>query len=154
MNWLVELAVFEWTLGLAFNAADVSLFTGQAMEAIPAEVWPELRFILHPSLHRLDFEWNIPEIWLALTADPPTAVSAGRRQGSWMIWREQLVTRFRSMPVDEQQALDRLREGASFDQICEQLAALINEDEVPLRAAGLLKDWIARGLIRKAYRNE
>jgi hypothetical protein len=152
MHWLVELAVFEWTLGLAFNAADASLFTGQDMEAIPAGAWPELRFILHPSLHRLDFEWNTPEIWLALTADPPTPVSAVRGQNSsWILWREQLVTRFRSMPVDEQQALDKLSAGAGFHQICEQLATLMNEDEVPLRAAGLLKGWISRGLICKAY---
>ena len=151
MHWLVELAEFEWTLGLAFNAADVSLFSEQDMSGIPFEAWPELRFIVHPSLHRLDFEWNTPEIWLALTADPPTPVSAVRNQAGWIIWREQLVTRFRSMPVDEQQALDKACRGGSFFQICEQLATLMNEEEVPLRAAGLLKGWIAQGLIRKAY---
>ena len=154
MHWLVELAEFEWTLGLAFNAADVILFTEQDMAGIPFETWPELRFIVHPSLHRLDFEWNTPEMWLALTADPPTPVSAVRNQaGSWLIWREQLVTRFRSMPGDEQQALDKVCMGGSFYQMCEQLATLMNEEEVPLRAAGLLKGWIARGLIRKAYLN-
>lgn len=154
MHWLVELAEFEWTLGLAFNAADVILFTEQDMAEIPFEAWPELRFIVHPSLHRLEFEWNTPEMWLALTADPPTPVSAVHNQaGSWLIWREQLVTRFRSIPGDELQALDKVCMGGSFYQICEQLATLMNEEEVPLRAAGLLKGWIARGLIHKAYLN-
>ena len=155
MHWLAELAEFEWTLGLAFNAAGVSLFTEQDMAAIPAETWPELRFIVHPSLHRLDFEWNIPELWLALTADPPTPVSAVRNQaGTWLIWREQLVTRFRSMPIDEQQALDKVCEGGSFYHVCKQLATLMNEDEVSLRAAGLLKGWITQGLISRAYQNK
>jgi hypothetical protein len=125
------------------------------MAGIPFEAWPELKFIVHPSLHRLDFEWNTPELWLALTADPPTPVSARRNQaGSWLIWREQLVTRFRSMPIDEQHALDKVCGGGSFYQICEQLATLMNEDEVPLRAAVLLKGWIAQGLIHMAYRNK
>ncbi len=155
MRWLVELARFEWSLGLAFNAADVSLFTEQDMTNIPAEAWPELRFVVHPSLQRLDFEWNIPEMWQALTTDPPTPVSATRNQAaSWLIWREQLVTRFRSMPVDEQQALDKVCEGGSFYQLCEQLATLMNEAEVPLRAAGLLRGWIAQGLISRAYQRQ
>ena len=154
MHWLVELSRFEWSLGLAFNAANVSLFTEQDMAGIPAETWPELRFIIHPSLQRLEFEWNIPEMWQALTADPPTPVSAVRSQaGSWLIWREQLVTRFRSLPVDEQQALDKVCEGGSFYQVCEQLATHMNEDEVSLRAAGLLKGWITQELISRAYRN-
>ena len=148
MYWLVELTEFEWTLGLAFNAANVSVFTEQDMARIPFEIWPELRFIVHPSLHRLNFKWNIPEMWLALTSDPPTQVSAERNMDSpWLIWREQLVTRFRSMPIDERQALEKVLEGGSFNEVCEELATLMNEDDVPLRAAGLLKGWIAQGLI-------
>lgn len=155
MHWLVELTEFEWTLGLAFNASNVKLFTEQDMAKIPFEIWPELRFIVHPSLHRLNFEWNIPEMWLALTAEPPTQVNARRKlDGPWLIWREQLVTRFRSMPIDEQQALDKVLEGGSFNKVCEELATLMNEDDVPLRAAGLLKGWIAQGLIRGVHQDK
>jgi len=146
--WLRELALFEWTLGQAFDAADAPVFTEQDMTAIPYPAWPELRFIPHPSVHRLDLEWNIPEMWQALTGDPPVQVSAGRDRASpWLVWREQLVTRFRSMQVDEQRALDALRGGGRFGEICEVLATLLSEEQVPLRAAGLLKGWIAQGLI-------
>ncbi len=148
MHWLVELAQFEWTLGQAFDAADTSLFTEQDMATIPPEAWPELRFTLHPSVHRLNFEWNIPEMWQALTADNHTPVSSERDPASpWLVWREQLVTRFRSMSIDEQRALDTVCEGGSFNEVCEELATLMNEEDVPLRAAGLLKGWIAQGLI-------
>ena len=148
MHWLYELAIFEWTLGQAFDAADVTLFTEQDMAAIPPESWPELEFILHPSVHRLDFEWNVPTMWQALTDDNPTEVTAMRETASpWLVWREQLVTQYRSMPADEQRALDTLREGKCFNDICEALVTLMSEDEVPLRAAGLLKGWIAQGLI-------
>jgi len=87
-------------------------------------------------------------MWQALTADEPTPVDALRDTASpWLIWREQLITRFRSMTTDEQQALDALAAGANFNDICETLATLIPEEEVPMRAASLLKGWLAQGLI-------
>lgn len=148
VHWLYELALFERTLGQAFDAADEAIFSEQDMAGIPPEAWPELRFHMHPSVHRLDLEWNIPEIWQALTGDGPTQVTAIRESASpWLIWRDQLITRFRSMQADEQLALDKLCAGDSFNQACEVLATLIREDEVPLRAAGLLKSWMTQGLI-------
>ena len=135
-------------LGQAFDAANLSLFTEQDMATIPPKAWPELKFTLHPSVHRLDFEWNIPELWQALTDDNPTQVTAIREVASpWLVWREHLITRFRSMPIDEQRALDTLRECGSFNDVCNVLASLMSEDEVPLRAASLLKGWITQGLI-------
>lgn len=148
MYWLYELALFEWSLGQAFDVSNVAIFKVQDMASIPPDAWPELRFVMHPSVQRLDLEWNIPEMWQALTDDNPAEVTAVRETASpWLVWREQLTTRFRSMPIDEQRTLDKLCEGASFNDICEILATLMNEDEVPLHAAGLLKGWIAQGLI-------
>jgi hypothetical protein len=148
MPWLFELTLFEWTLGEAFDAADGPMLGEQALAAVAPEDWPSLRFIVHPSVQRLDLEWNVPEIWRALTGDPPTQVIAGREAaGPWLIWREQLITRFRSMPRDEQQALDTIRDGKHFDALCEVLATQMDEADVPLRAAALLKGWIAQDLI-------
>lgn len=149
MHWLYELSLFEWTLGDAFDAADDRLFSEQDMAAIPAEDWPELEFVIHPSVQRLDLEWNITEMWLALTTDEPLQINALHDTSSspWLIWREQLITRFRSMETDEQLALDALREGKNFNQICETLTSLMSEHEIPMRAATLLKGWITQGLI-------
>ena len=121
MHWLFELAEFEWTLGQAFDAANANLFTEQDMATIPPKAWPELKFNLHPSVYRLDFEWNTPELWKALTNDSPKHITATQDSSSWLIWRQQLTTRFRSLQTDEQLALDRVREGSSFDEICESL---------------------------------
>ena len=146
--WLHELALFEWTLGQAFDAADAPVFTEQEMAAISFQAWPDLRFIPHPSLHRLDLEWNIPEMWQALTDGQPVTVTAVRDSACpWLVWREQLVTRFRSLQTDEQRALDVLRGGGCFGEVCEVLATLLSEAAVPLHAAGLLKGWIGQGLI-------
>jgi len=150
MHWLHELALFEWTLGQTFDAANITPVTEQDMATIPPEDWPALKFTLHPSVHRLDFEWNTPEMWQTLTDDNPSQVTAKRETATpWLVWREQLITRFRSMQTDEQLAFDKLREGASFDEVCEVLATLMNEDEVPFHAAGLLKGWITQSLISR-----
>jgi len=146
-HWLAELARFEWTLGEAFDAADTPLFSEQQMAAIPPQHWPELSFSLHPSVQRLDLQWNAVAMWQALAAEPPIAVSAEPDAGGWLIWRQQLVTRFRSLTEDEQQALDCVRAGGCFNDLCEQLALLIDEEQVPMRAATLLKGWIVQGLI-------
>lgn len=148
MPWLYELALFEWTLGQAFDVADVALISEQQMATIPPEHWPELKFTLHPSVFRLNLAWNVVEMWQALTADEPKPFEAEHNNASpWLIWRQQLSTRFRSLPLDEQRALDALHQGANFDQICETLATVLHEDNVPQRAAGLLKGWLMQGLI-------
>lgn len=148
MPWLYELAVFDWSLGQAFDAADDDIFTEQDMATIAPESWPELKFKLHSSVQRLNFEWNIIEMWQALMAEIPTEVTATKDESSpWLVWRENLSTHFRSMEQDEKIAFDKLKQGRSFTDICESLANVINEDEVPMHAASLLKGWILQSLI-------
>lgn len=152
MPWCYELAIFEWTLGQVFDAADDKIFTQQDMSTIPAESWPDLKFTLHPSVHRLDFNWNIPEMWQALTDEEPTEITAQHATTSpWLLWREQLITRFRSIQIDELLALDKIYQGANFNDVCEALSTMIDEDNVPLHAATLLKGWITQGLICEVY---
>lgn len=150
--WLYELAVFEWSLGQAFDAADDDLFTEHDMATVAPEAWPELKFTLHASVQRLDFEWNIVELWQALTAETPTEVTATKDVSSpWLVWRENLSTHFRSMETNEQIALDKAIQGGDFSDICESLASQINEEEVPMHAASFLKTWISQGLISSIH---
>lgn len=148
MPWLSELAVFERMLGRAFDAADAPIFSEQDMAAVPAENWADLRFILHPSVRRIDCIWDTPTMWKVLTDDTPKEVIAERGESvAWLIWRQQLTTQFRSLNEDEQIVLDTLREGATFNDACVALSTLMTEDEVPLHIATLLKSWITQELI-------
>ncbi|MES9942394.1 MAG: DNA-binding domain-containing protein [Candidatus Thiodiazotropha sp. 6PLUC2] len=149
MSWLSELADFEWKLGEAFDAADCDCFEEQEMASVPAEDWPMLQFQFAPCVGRLDLKWNVPEMWKALTADPPVKIDAIQETNpsGWLIWRQDLVTRFRSLEADEQLLLDTLRSGGTFNDACELLATRIDIEVVPMRAAGLLKGWINQGLI-------
>jgi hypothetical protein len=149
MQWLAELALFEWRLGEAFDAADCQSVGESDMAAIPAHEWPKLKFGFTPSVSCMDLQWNVPVMWKALTADPPRTLDAEQAPGctAWLVWRQGLVTQFRSLELEEQLVFDALRNGATFNDACELLATRLDVDEVPLRAAVLLKTWINQGLI-------
>ena len=63
---LAEMAQFEWALRAAFDAADQRPITLAALQEIPIEQWGEMRFSLHDSVHRLNLEWNVSTLWLAI----------------------------------------------------------------------------------------
>lgn len=147
--WLAELASFEWTLRSAFDAADATRISEQDMSALAPEDWPTMRFVAHPSVRFCHASWNIAEIWKCMTADPVVEITAKPEPAHvWLIWRdEQMITRFRSMDRDEEHALACLSAGGNFDEVCQSLITFHDEDSVPLRAAGLLKNWIGQRLL-------
>lgn len=81
---------------------------------------------------------ELPEIPTPGTSEHPQ---------SWIVWRQNLKTYFRSLSVDEAWALDAARQGESFAAICEGLCEWIDAQNVALHAAGLLKLWITDGLV-------
>lgn len=149
-SWLAELAEFEWTLCDAFDAADAPLVTEQEIAGIAPERWPQLRFAVHPSLRCLKVNWNIPEIWKVLKSDNPHEVKLIPVAATgWLIWRNDLITRFRSLAEDEQAALACLCREGSFDDICQVLADFHAIEHVPLHAATYLKTWLHQGLLTR-----
>ena len=66
---------------------------------------------------------------------------------SWVLWRKQLRTYFRSLPPADACALDALREGVCFEELCERLCRWMPADQVAPHAAGLLQIWIDEHLL-------
>jgi hypothetical protein len=145
---LAELALLEWTLAEVFDAADAESTPRAAFSAIAPSAWGELRFRFHPSLRRLHLRWNAAAVWKSMSAEeaPPEPV-CGEHPVPYLLWRQHLQNYFRSMAADEAAALDAALRGDSFGQICAVLAAWLREDEIPLRAAGLLGSWADSGII-------
>jgi hypothetical protein len=145
---LAEVALLEWTLAEVFDSADAPPLQRAALSAVDASAWSELRFDFHPSLRRLWLHWNTAAVWQAMSreATPPDPV-CGDHPMPWLLWRQNLQNYFRSMPADEAAALDAALRGANFGEICVALAEWLPEDEIPLRAASLLKAWTDSGII-------
>jgi len=152
MPWLYELALFEYSLGQTFDSTDAYHYTEQDLLEHATENWPELKFRLHPSVQTLTFTWNTVEMWQTLTSDSPSSIKAKQEtNNSWLIWRDQLTTRFRSIPADEYIAFNTLRQDGNFTDICEALLPVKNENDIPLYVASLLKSWVVHGLISGTY---
>ena len=75
---------------------------------------------------------------------PPEAVDYPQ---AWLVWRQDLRNYFRSLSVDEAWALDAVRGGETFASVCEGLCEWIDPQHVAPHAAGLMKQWIADGMI-------
>jgi hypothetical protein len=145
---LAELALLEWTLAEVFDAPDAEPQARAALSLIDPSAWGELRFSFHPSLRRLHLLWNTAAVWQTMTrGDAPPQPVCGEQAVPWLLWRQNLQNYFRSMSADEAAALDSALRGESFGDICEALAGWLADDQIPLRAAGLLAAWADSGMI-------
>jgi hypothetical protein len=145
---LAELAQLEWTLAEVFDAPDAGPQTRAAFAAVDPSAWSELRFEFHPSLRRLPLRWNTAAAWHSLNNEQtPPYPECEEHAVPWLLWRQGLQNYFRSMPADEALALDCALRGHSFGEICEALTERLPEEEIPLRAAGLLGAWADSGII-------
>jgi hypothetical protein len=135
---------------MAFDAADESKVSMEELAALPPEAWPGLRFKPHPSVQLLDLAWNVPAFWQAVDqeAEPPEPVSA-EEPVSWLLWRAELTTHWRSLGADEAWALAAARDGGNFAELCEGLCRWHEESAVALHAASLLKRWLTDGLLTR-----
>ena len=146
--WLADLAQWEWSLAAAFDARDANPIDETGLAQLPADRWANLRLEFHPSLEPLAMCTNAPAIFKALSGemDAPEPQVLAYEQ-TWLIWRRCLQTTYRSLDDVEQRALAVMREGRAFEDMCETLCALCDPAHVPLRAASLLKGWLADGLV-------
>jgi hypothetical protein len=146
--WLFELASFEWLLGEAFDAPGATPVTPEALASVPPTSWPDMGFTLHPSVRRIELGWNVPRIRQAVESEErPPAPERSEVVLPWLVWRQGLTTYYRSLEPAEAMTLDRVREGATFGILCEDLCQWVAEDEVAARAAGLLRRWVTDGLV-------
>ncbi len=140
---LSDLARWEWALSEAFDAADSVALTKADLGRIEPARWAGLRFRLSPSLRRLCLHSNAVQWWRAASqkAARPTRWRSAKPV-EWALWRAQLTTYFRSLPIDEAWALDAIAGGKSFGSMCEGLVQLVDAADAPTRAATLLQQWV------------
>ena len=149
---LAEMAGFEWAKGELLDAADSPVVSVEDIAAIPPDRWGGIRPLLKPAVRRLALEWNVPVLWKALDADespsesppPPERMD---RAVEWLLWRQDLLVRWRSVEPDEAWALRQCDAGEDFGSICAGLCERVGEDAAAFRAATFLKQWAADGVL-------
>ena len=145
---LGEMARFEWVKGELLDAADSPVVGIEDIAAIPPERWAAILPRLKPAVRRLALEWNVPSLWNAIDrGEAPPAPTRTGRAVDWLLWREDIVIRWRSIDPDEAWALQRCAGGEDFGSICTGLCARVGEDTAAFRAATYLKQWAADSVL-------
>jgi hypothetical protein len=145
---LAEVALLEWTLSEVFDSRDAEALERSALSTIDPAEWAFLKLEFHPSLRRLEFNWNTAAVWKAMSLDetPPRPERASAAV-PWLLWRKELQNYFRSMNAVEAAAIDAALRGLNFGEICESLGMLLPPEEIPAAAASLLGTWADSGII-------
>ncbi|HKQ12121.1 MAG TPA: DNA-binding domain-containing protein [Steroidobacteraceae bacterium] len=146
--WFAELACWEWALAASFDAEDAPTVGIEALASVAPTAWGELRLAFHPSVQQLELQTNAQALFKALAEEqsPPHPAILAAPQ-SWLLWRQDLKTQYRSLEPDETAALAVVRDGGSFGEMCEALCEWHEAEAVPLVAAGMLKRWIVEELL-------
>ena len=148
---LAELARWEWAMAAVFDAADTTPIRVEAFATLAPEQWAQLRFGWSPAVEVLELEWNVADLWKAVTQqterpEPSIATSPA----SWLLWRSELQIYYRPLAADEALLIGAARAGRTFGELCELLCAHVEENEAAQRAAGYLRGWTESGLIVRA----
>ncbi|MCK5667025.1 MAG: putative DNA-binding domain-containing protein, partial [Thiotrichaceae bacterium] len=148
-KFLTELAEFEWSQGLCFDAGDSKqIFRLEDMAQIAPESWPQLTFQFHDSVRWLDLHSNAAPYWVALDNNEELPEKHHEEIPTrWLMWRKGMSPNWRSLEVAEAWAIEAAYNGANFAELCEGLLEWIGEDLVAMTAAGFLKQWIHEELI-------
>jgi hypothetical protein len=145
---LAELAEWEWAMAAAFDAADAEPIDSAALAQVAPEDWAELRFDWSPSVQLVALDWNVPELWKAVTEETELpAPSLHPQPASWLIWRRELQIFFRPVASAEAAVITASLAGQSFGELCVLLCEHLDESEAALHAAGFLRGWVQSGLI-------
>ena len=145
---LGEMARFEWAKSELMDAADSPVVAVEDVAAFPPDRWAGIRPRLKPAVRRLVLEWNVPGLWSAIDrGDTPPPPARAERAVDWVLWREDLRVRWRSVEPDEAWALRACADGEDFGAICAGLSERSGEDGAALLAATCLKQWVVDGLL-------
>ena len=143
-----EMAQFEWTLGLAFDAADAPAKTLQDLANIALENWPDLIFGLHPSVKILDLQWNIVAIWNALNLQN-TPPQPAKTMLPCLVWRQDLNAHFQTISKQEYSLIQCMALQATFGGLCEAVENARTGDNgaAMQHVATYMAAWLNAGLI-------
>jgi len=143
---LLEMAQIEQAFNHSFDAADCDTITLDSIAQVAPDAWAELSIKFHASLTVLLLQKNTFEIWKALSDEqhPPESIVD---PAHWMIWRKDLISRYREVSEAENTILNLAMNGANFTQLCEAVLAYCEEDQAAIQVIALLQSWIDEKLV-------
>jgi hypothetical protein len=146
-SFFKELAEFEWLLTEVFDEADSGTITQNDMISIPLDQWPYLHFKLHPSMRRVNLNWDICHSWIMLKENNQHDVPNKISLTTCLLWRKQLDVQFRYLTPNESILIEAIHINKNFSDICVELCQQNDEQQVAMIAATILKQLILDEMI-------
>ncbi len=142
---VAELGWIDRALGEAFVGPDAPVVRPEAMAAVD---WDQAVLRFTPTLDMAPLTTNAPAIWGALAQgeDPPAAEMLPDI-GAVLVWRQDMVSRYRAIDAAERDALAMMRGGTTFAALCTGMVGTLGEADGIARAGALLGQWLGDGLI-------
>jgi hypothetical protein len=141
--WLADLARLERARIDAFDAPDATPVVATDLRAIPPDAWADLRLEVIPALDLVESAWPVHEVW----ADPASEPEA--RATTVRVWRHDFTVFHAAIDPLERGAFGALRDGRTFEEVCEVVAEHVDPDGAPAEAGALLARWVEDGLIAR-----
>lgn len=137
----------ELTMMHLLDAADITPLPLETIAAIPADRWPQLRFVPAPTLALIASPWPYSPLSEACrggrpASEAPTEAAPGNVHT--LIWRERMHVMHRSVPPSEAEVLATMIAGGTFEAMCAAADASGARIEA---VAGWLHRWIEAELI-------
>jgi hypothetical protein len=144
--FLADLARLERTLIDVFHAADAVALDAEQMRAIAPADWPSLKLAVHPASQILELEWNVVAILEAAErgAEPSPAA---RDATVMLVWRSRNRVYYRAIDSAEHEELATIARGTTFAEMCEMIAAAVDEGDPALAINQRLETWLGDGLL-------
>ena len=135
-GFVADLARLEWARQAALFAPDAEPLTPAALQAVPADAYPGLRFILHPSVRIVDSVFPVQRIWeTARMADgavtdgavtdggvPASKEAAAGDGETVLVNRPQLAVAMRRLGAGDAALVSAIRAGATLAAAAEAAA--------------------------------
>lgn len=145
---LAEMAHLDWAISTAFDAADETRMSADALASLPPDAWADLRLVLANHLQMLPCTCNVDAFRRA--ADHGTERPHLRRHATprhMLVWRLDTTVHYRRMDEDEWQILTAAQRGVPFARLCTLLATQHGETAALARMVSLLRTWLDAGLL-------
>jgi len=141
--WLADLARLERARIDAFDAPDATPVVATDLRAIPPDAWANLRFDPVPALDVVESAWPVHEVWAAPASEPEARAATVR------VWRHDFTVFHTAIDPLERAAFAAVRNGRTFEEVCEVVAEHVDPETAPAEAGALLARWIEDGLVAR-----
>ena len=118
---------------------------------VPPEFWGSIRLAFHPTVDFFRVTTPVDEVRPRRWWNDPDAAfdRAARCARGILVWRIEHDVKFRPADLREIASLDAMQGGATFGDMCEQLAREMDEEAATIRAAETLQGWLEWGVVMR-----